>query len=102
MKLLTRNIDMIRELCEKTHVRSLFAFGSVIRNELSAHSDVDFIVDFENSDPISYSDNYFDLKFHLEDLLKRKIDLLESKAIKNQYLKQNIDSHKVLVYGKGN
>jgi hypothetical protein len=35
-------------------------------------------------------------------LLKRKIDLLEQKAIKNPYLKQQIEKTKVLVYGKRN
>jgi predicted nucleotidyltransferase len=102
MNLLASHIDQIRTLCAKYHVRSLFAFGSVARNETRPASDIDLIVDIDNSDPVSYSDDYFGLKFQLEQLLKRQIDLLESKAIKNQYLKQNIDSTKVLVYGKGN
>jgi len=102
MKLITININSIKRLCEKYHVKSLFAFGSVTRDELNPNSDIDLVVDIDDNDPLSYTDNYFDLKFQLEQLLKRNIDLLESRAIKNQYLKQNIDNTKVLVYGKGN
>ncbi|MFN5459701.1 MAG: nucleotidyltransferase family protein, partial [Bacteroidota bacterium] len=79
----------------------LFAFGSVSRNELEPESDIDLLVDIDNSDPLTYSDDYFGLKFHLEQLLRRQIDLLELRAIKNQFLKQNIENTKVLLYGKG-
>jgi predicted nucleotidyltransferase len=40
----------IRALCEKYHVRSLFAFGSAIRNELRPDSDIDLAVDIESND----------------------------------------------------
>lgn len=102
MKLINLNIDSIKGLCAKYHVKSLFAFGSVARNELNPNSDIDLVVDIDNSDPLLYSDDYFGLKFQLEQLFKRQIDLLELRAIKNQYLKQNIENTKVLVYGKGN
>ncbi len=102
MNPITLNIDKIKALCEKYHVKTLFAFGSVTRDELKSTSDIDLIVDIESSDPLSYSDDYFGLKFQLEKLLKRQIDLLELRAIKNQYLKTNIENSKVLVYGKGN
>jgi uncharacterized protein len=101
MKLLNSNIDTINALCNKYHVRTLFAFGSVSRDELKPESDIDLVVDIDNSDPLSYSDDYFGLKFQLEQLLSRQIDLLELRAIKNQYLKQNIENTKVLLYGKG-
>lgn len=102
MNLINSNIDRIKALCDTYHVKTLFAFGSVTTNELRPTSDIDLVVDIDNNDPLSYSDDYFGLKFQLELLLKRHIDLLESRAIKNQYLKQNIENSRVLVYGKGN
>jgi len=102
MKLITLNIDTIRGLCAKYHVKTLFAFGSVTRDELKTHSDIDLVVDIDSNDPLSYSDDYFGLKFQLEQLFKRQIDLLELRAIKNQYLKQNIENTKWLVHGQGN
>ena len=102
MNLITLNIDNIKALCAKYHVKTLFAFGSVTRDELKPDSDIDLLVDIDSSDPLTYSDDYFGLKFQLEHLLQRQIDLLELRAIKNQYLRQNIENSKVLVYGKGN
>jgi predicted nucleotidyltransferase len=99
MNLLDKNIDKIRDLCTKHKVGKLFVFGSVLTNRFRSDSDLDFIVDFEDIDLYDYADNYFDLKYSLENLFKRDIDLLEDKAISNPYLRQSIDSSKQLVYG---
>ncbi len=87
-------------LCKKHKVKSLYAFGSVNTTKFTKNSDVDMIVDFRIDDPLEYSDNYFDLKFALERILERHIDLLESKALHNPYLKESIDKSKVLIYGQ--
>lgn len=100
MKELKDHIEQIKALCNTHRVRSLFAFGSVVSDNLKAESDIDLIVDIESKDPIDYSDNYFALKFQLENILKREVDLLEAKTLKNPFLKKQIDSTKVLVYGR--
>jgi predicted nucleotidyltransferase len=99
MNLIERNIDKIRDLCSRHKVRRLFVFGSVLTDRFKKDSDIDLIVDFQGVDLYEYADNYFDLKESLEKLLKRDVDLLEEKAIKNPYLRQSIDSSKQLVYG---
>ncbi len=100
MNLLNQHINQIKETCSKNRVKSLFAFGSVTRNELNDMSDIDLLVDIDETDPISYTDHYFDLKEKLELLLKRPIDLLEAKAIRNPFLRDEIDKTKVLIYGE--
>jgi predicted nucleotidyltransferase len=90
--------EEIRELCRKNKVKNLYVFGSVLTDRFTNISDIDMIVDFDTHDPLDYADKYFDLKFALEDLLKRQIDLLENKAIKNPYLRENIDNSKTLLY----
>jgi hypothetical protein len=57
------------------------------------------VVEIDSTNPFEYADNYFNLKFALQDLFKRKIDLLENKAIKNQYIRKNIEQSKKLIYG---
>jgi predicted nucleotidyltransferase len=99
MNIIEQNIVIIRGLCLKHKVSKLFVFGSVLSERFQKDSDIDFIVDFENVDLYNYADNYFDLKFSLEDLLERKVDLLENKAINNPYLRKSIDSSKRLIYG---
>jgi uncharacterized protein len=92
--------DQIQKLCKSYKVKTLYSFGSVNTNRFSAESDVDLMVEFDTNDPIEYTDNYFDLKFELERILNRSIDLLENKAIKNPFLRERIDKSKVLIYGQ--
>ena len=99
MGLLETYKDQIQRLCKNYKVKTLYAFGSILTPKFNKDSDVDLMVDFETTDPIEYTENYFDLKFELEKVLRRSIDLLESKAIKNPFLKESIDKSKVLVYG---
>lgn len=90
----------LKNLCQQNKVKSLYVFGSVLTDRFSDKSDIDLIVDIDSIDPIEYADNYFNLKFALQDLFKRPIDLLENKAIKNPYVRQNIDNSKYLIYAK--
>lgn len=90
--------EEIRLLCEKNKVKNLFVFGSVLSERFNESSDIDLIVDIDSADPLEYADYYFNLKFALEDLLKRQIDLLENKAISNPYLRESIDKSKTLLY----
>jgi len=99
MNLIERNIDKVADLCTKHQVSRLFVFGSVLTTKFKKDSDIDFVVDFSKIDLYNYADNYFDLKFSLENLFKRNVDLLEEKAIDNPYLRQSIDATKQLIYG---
>jgi hypothetical protein len=80
-------------------VKSLYAFGSVLTDKFNDKSDIDLIVNFSDVQLLDYADNYFDLKFSLEDTFKRSVDLLEEKAIKNPYLKRAIEKNMQLIYG---
>lgn len=100
MKELKKHIDQITKVCDSNNVGSLFAFGSVTTDQFKPESDIDLLVKINEDNPLSYSDSYFNLKFQLEKLFKRDVDLLEEKTIKNPYLKKEIDNTKVLIYGK--
>ena len=90
----------IVRLCELHKVKSLYAFGSVLNNSFNSKSDIDLLVDFLNIDVEDYADNYYDLKFSLQDVLKRHIDLLEEKALKNPYFIDIINNQRQHVYGQ--
>jgi uncharacterized protein len=89
----------IRTLCTKYKVKAFYVFGSALTSDFNDLSDLDFIVDFEPQDIDHYADNYFNLKFALEDTFRRKIDLLEEKSIKNPYFKKSIENQRQLLYG---
>jgi len=99
MNLVELNLEKIKKLCDNHRVSKLLVFGSVNRDTFNNDSDVDLIVDFDDVDLNQYADNYFDLKQKLEELLNRPVDLLEEKAIRNPYLRKEIDKEKRLIYG---
>jgi predicted nucleotidyltransferase len=90
--------DEIKALCLKYKVKRLSAFGSIVKGGFNKESDIDLIVDFEPLSNEEYTDNYFYLKFALEDKFHRSIDLLEEKEIKNPHFKKNIDAHQQTIY----
>ena len=99
MNLFDPYMDAIHGLCKKFHVSRLYVFGSVLTESFTEKSDVDMVVDFEPMDYRRYSKNYFGLKFALEDLLQRPIDLLEEKALKNPVFKQQLLRQRQQIYG---
>ncbi len=60
-------------------VSALSLFGSVARDEAGPDSDVDLVVTFEA--PVT-SENFFGVKFLLEDLLGRRVDLVTDSALR--------------------
>lgn len=99
MTSLQKHTTEISKLCDSHKVKSLYAFGSILTDKFNEHSDVDFIVEFNSVDINQYADNYYDLKFSLQDILKRKVDLLEQKAIKNPFFLEALKNQRQLVYG---
>ena len=98
MKISEKNIERIKQLCEQYKVKNFSVFGSVLTDNFSSESDIDFVVDFEENDPLEYTDLYFQLKDKLEHLL-RQIDLIEERGIKNSFFRKEIDESKVVLYG---
>ena len=69
------------ELAAKFHVRSLGLFGSVVRGDFNAMSDIDIVVDFDQ--PVGIK--FIDLANYIEDLLATKVDLVSRNGIKDCY-----------------
>ncbi|MDD3234150.1 MAG: nucleotidyltransferase family protein [Candidatus Omnitrophota bacterium] len=63
-------------------VRKVGLFGSFARSGQHPKSDIDILVEFNKGDKTF--DNYMDLKFFLEKLFHRKIDLVIKDALKAQ------------------
>jgi len=67
-----------RRTLKKYGVISVALFGSAAKNKMRKGSDIDILVQFDQST----WDNYIGLKFYLEDLLGREVDLVTPKALK--------------------
>lgn len=67
------------EISARFGVERLGVFGSASRGEDSPSSDVDILVGFEEGQKTF--DNYMELKFYLEALLGREVDLVTLESI---------------------
>jgi predicted nucleotidyltransferase len=72
--------DMREELSERFSVVRIGVFGSFARGDETPESDVDIIV--ELADPTF--DHYMDLKFRLEEVLQRPVDLVMADTLKTR------------------
>jgi len=72
-------ISSIREeLANNFTVKRIGIFGSFARGEENAESDVDIIVELDEQT----FDHYMDLKFRLEEVLQRPVDLVIADTVK--------------------
>ena len=75
-KIIQSNIEEIK----KYGVKRIGIFGSFARATQNNKSDIDILIEFEKGEKIF--DNYMELKFYLEGLLHRKVDLVIKDAMK--------------------
>jgi len=87
---LKKNLDIIQKhrdiLLKRHHVRRIGIFGSVARGDATDKSDIDLLVDFDES--ISLFD-LVDLEDYLQKLLRRNVDVVPRGALK-PLLRKNI------------
>ena len=71
-----------QEIRNRFGVERIGIFGSFVRGEEKPGSDGDILVEFREGEKTF--DHYMDLKFYLEDLFGRKVDLVMKGAIKRR------------------
>jgi hypothetical protein len=76
-------------------IKSLSVFGSAARDELTPNSDVDILVEFDQTPGFI---EFMRLKFHLEELLGLSVDLATPRAIKPR-IRPRIEREAVHVTG---
>ncbi len=86
LKLIQQNKERIR----KYGVKRIGLFGSYLRGEQREDSDIDILVEFERGKKTF--DNYMELKFFLEELFKRKVDLVIAESVKPELRKYIMES----------
>ncbi len=89
----------LERVCRRHGVERIELFGSATGAGFDpAHSDLDFLVTFQELGPNQYADAYFGLLEDLQALFQRPVDLVVASAIKNPYFQQAVDSTRTLVY----
>ncbi len=88
-----------KTLCQNHDVKFLYAFGSSATEMFDPiKSDIDLLVEIDSSDPLDRGEKLMSLWDKFESFFGRKVDLLTDSSIKNPYLRNSIDSTKVLIY----
>lgn len=80
---------------QKHQIKRAGVFGSTATGNARKKSDIDLLVEFGH--PISLLE-FVRIKFELEALLGKKVDMVEYQAIKPR-LKQRIYSEEIRIYG---
>ncbi len=97
--LLEGHREELAALCRRYHVRRLDVFGSATQDNFDEESsDVDLLVEFEELSHADRADAYLGLLTAVEALLERRIDLVETGAARNPYLRRGIEESRELVY----
>ena len=97
--MINKRLSYFIDLCKTHKVKYIYAFGSAVTNNFDYEkSDIDLIVEISDTDPIDKGEKLISLWDKLENFFQRKVDLLTNKQIKNPYLKNSIESTKILIY----
>jgi hypothetical protein len=75
----------IEEFCQRNRIRKLALFGSVLRDDFKAESDIDVLVEFEPEARVGFFELY-DMEQTLSDILGgRKVDLNTPKCLSKYF-----------------
>jgi uncharacterized protein len=91
--------QQLERICRQHRVRRMELFGSAAGHGFDpSHSDLDFLVTFQELEPNQYADAYFGLLEALQTLFQRPVDLVVDSAIQNPFFRQAVESTRTLVY----
>ena len=87
--------DKVAEFCRRNRIRKLLFFGSVLRGDFRADSDVDVLVEFQSGHTPGLA--FFAMQRELSDILGRKADLNTADDL-SPYFKQEVLNEAEVVY----
>ena len=91
------SMDMLGAIARKYEVTEIDVFGSSIRADMQAKSDVDLLVSFAPHAKVSLFD-IMDLETELEQLFSRVVDIVEPQALTNPIRRKSILSSREPLY----
>lgn len=91
--------DILEAICRRYKVQELSAFGSAIRSDFRADSDIDLLVQFEPSAKIGFL-AFASLQRELSELLGRKVDLVPKDGLKPFIRDSVVSGAKVLYHAQ--
>lgn len=97
--IIEQNKATLAKLCKKYHVAALDVFGSAVTNDFNElTSDIDFLVEFDNSVKANRFDTFFALQEDLKKLFGRPVDLVEPGGLRNPYFIESVNQTRRRIY----
>ncbi len=97
-RLLETHQSEIALLCERHHVKQLYAFGSILTEKFTEKSDVDFVASFHKISILDFADNYLLFCEELQRILNRSVHLTVDSSIRNPFFRKQVDLTKQLLF----
>jgi len=79
-KQIIQKIEDNKHKIKKFKVKKIGLFGSYLNGKQTKKSDIDFLIEFEKVT----ADNFFELLFLLENIFRKKIDLVDINFIRKE------------------
>lgn len=89
--------EQIEAFCRKWKIRELALFGSVLRDDFRAESDVDVLVEFEPETRYTLFD-FLDIQEELREMFGRPVDLVQKSAVTNPFVRHHIRHNRQVVF----
>jgi predicted nucleotidyltransferase len=83
-------VEALADYCERNHILKLSLFGSVLRDDFHAGSDVDMLVEFDPAAHIGYLAQ-MRMQRELSEILGRKVDLRTGAEL-SPYFRQIVET----------
>jgi predicted nucleotidyltransferase len=87
--------ERIAEFCRKHHIKKLAVFGSILRPDFRADSDIDVLVEFEPEHVPGLA--FFAMADELSEILGRKVDLNTPQCL-SRYFREKVLQEAVVQY----
>ncbi len=96
-KRINKLIPEIQRFMATQPIKRAWLFGSCSRGEETSLSDIDILVDYDNSNGLVSLFKMGGMLMDLTDLLGVKVDLVENSGLK-EFARESVDRDKILIY----
>ena len=87
----------IVDFCKRWKIKEFSLFGSVLHEGFGPKSDIDVLVSFHDDAPWGLYE-FVDMKEELEELLGRRVDIVEKEGLRNPFRRREILRTREVIY----
>jgi predicted nucleotidyltransferase len=89
--------EQISAFCHRWKITEFALFGSVLRGDFHADSDIDVLLTFSSEQWLTW-DDWQTMQVEIERLFNRKVDLVSKQYLKNPYRRHEILHTQQVIY----